>query len=178
MLETAIYIIGFLAVSFGFVVFFGAPYVPTLGHDVKDVFKLYDFKKSDVFVDIGSGDGVLLRAVATKNVQAAIGYELNPWLYVISKFLCRQQKQIRIHFANFWHATLPIETTVVYTFLNGKYMPRLQRQLQNHVEKTGRPLHFISFGFKMENQKLLKTRGAMQLYYFAPLQTEPLTAII
>ncbi len=170
MLETVVYVAGFLVVSFSFVVFFGAPYVPTLGRDRRDVLKLYPLGKNDVFVDIGSGDGVLLRAAAEKNVKAAIGFELNPWLYVISKIISRKQGNVSIYLANFWQAKLPDETTVIYTFLNGRYMPRLRRKLQKHVDRTGRPLHFISYGFKMPRQEFIKTQGAMHLYRFKPLQ--------
>lgn len=171
MPEVIIYIIGFLVVSFGFVVFFGAPYVPTLKNDVKDVLKLYTFTKNDVFVDIGSGDGVLLRAAAQKKVRAAVGYELNPWMYGISRFVSRKYPAITIHFANFWPARLPDDTTVVYTFLNGLYMPRLKRKLEAHVRRTKKPLFFITYGFAMPGLTPVKTQGAMYLYKFEALQT-------
>jgi hypothetical protein len=171
MAETAIYIVGFLIISFGFVVFFGAPYVPTLKHDRSDVLKLYKLKKSDVFVDIGSGDGVLLRMAAGQKVKAAIGFELSPWMYIISRVLCRGDKRVTIHLSNFWRAQLPNDTTVVYTFLNGRYMPRLKKKLEAHVRRTNRPLYFITYGFKMPGLMPVKNQGAMSLYKFETLQT-------
>lgn len=165
-----LYIAGFLIVSFGFVVFFGAPYVPTLKAQVEDIFDLYPLTKKDVFVDIGSGDGVVVRSAAKRGAQG-IGYELNPWLFIISKLLSRKQKRVAIHFKNFWNTELPKDTSVVYTFLNGRYMSRLQTKLQNHVNATGRPLAFISYGFKMKDKKIIKQKGAMILYRFEPLQS-------
>lgn len=171
MLETVVYIVGFLFVSFCFVVFFGAPYVPTLKSGLADIFAMYDLTDQDVVVDIGSGDGVILRALAAKNIRA-VGYELNPWLYIISKLISRKDPRISVHLANFWHAELPSETTVVYAFLNGRYMRKLQAKLQAHVNRTQKPLHFMSYGFAMPGQKVIKTHGPMHLYKFTPLQTQ------
>ncbi len=171
MAEVAVYIIGFLIVSFGFVTFFGAPYVPTLKRDRRDVLEIYHFTKNDVFVDIGSGDGALLRMAAGQKVKAAIGYELSPWMYGISRFLSRRDKRISIHLSNFWRAELPRDTTVVYTFLNGRFMPRLKKKLETHVKHTNQPLYVISYGFKMPGLKSVKDQGAMSLYRFDPLQT-------
>jgi hypothetical protein len=171
MLESLVYVIGFLVVSFGFVVFFGAPYVPTLKNDRDKIAKLYRFTPGDIFVDIGSGDGSLLRMAADRHVKAAIGYELNPWLYVISKLMVRKHEKTSIHFANFWQVSLPPGTTVIYAFLNGRYMPRLKRKLENHVKKHHKPLYVISYGFTVPGQKIIKKEGAMYLYKFEPLQT-------
>lgn len=173
MLEIIIYVIGFLIVSIGFVTFFGAPYVPTLRKQVDDIMAIYPLKKGDVFVDVGSGDGVVLRAAATKGARA-VGFELGPWLWLISKIICRKYKNITIHFGNFWHQDLPSDTTVVYTFLNGKYMRKLERKLQAHVDKNGRVVYFITYGFKISGRQIIKSHGPMFLYKFerqAKLQT-------
>jgi len=170
MFEIVLYIVGFLIVSFGFVVFFGAPYVPTLKSQLIDITEIYSLGETEVLIDIGSGDGIVLREAA-KHGARAIGYELSPWMFVISKLLCRRDKNITIHLRNFWNTELPNEATIVYTFLNGRYMPRLQEKLQQHVNKTGKQLHFISYGFEMPGQKLVKKQRAMRLYRFTPLQS-------
>lgn len=172
MFEIVFYVIGFLIVSIGFVTFFGAPYVPTLKKQIRDITAIYSLKKSDVFVDIGSGDGVVLRAAAAKGARA-VGFELGPWPWLISKFLCRKYKNITIHFGNFWYKELPSDTTAVYTFLNGRYMSKLERKLQAHVDKNRQVVHFITYGFKIPGRKIVKKRGPMFLYVFKPnsLQT-------
>ncbi len=170
MFDILIWVVGFIVISLGFVVFFGAPYVPTLKKQIDDAMKIYDFSDKDIFVDIGSGDGVLLRAAAHRGARA-IGYELNPWLWMVSKLLSRRNKKITTHLANFWRVDLPRDATVVYTFLNGKYMGRLEKKLQAHVNSTGSPLYFISFGFKMTDRKIINHQGPMLLYRFDPLQT-------
>lgn len=171
MLDIVFLVFGFFIISFGFVVFFGAPYVPTLKDQVKEIMKIYPLDRKDVFVDVGSGDGVVLRAVS-KKVSSAVGYELSPYLWLISRILSRKQANVTIYFGSFWRQQFPSDTTVVYTFLNGKFMPRLEQKLQAHVDMHGRKISFITYGFKIKGRKILKTEGPMFLYEFRPtLQT-------
>lgn len=171
MLDAVFLVVGFLVVSFGFVVFFGAPYVPTLKKQVADIMKIRPLSKEDLFIDIGSGDGVVLRAAAAYGARV-VGYELGPWQWLVSKILCRRQKNISIYFGNFWQKKLPADTTVVYTFLNGRYMKKLEKKLQNHVDTYGSTISFITYGFKIKGRKVHKTEGPMFLYIFKPkLQT-------
>lgn len=171
MFDSVFWVIGLLIVSFGFVVFFGAPYVPTLKKQVADIMKIRPLRDGDVFVDIGSGDGVVLRAAADSGARA-IGYELSPWLWLISKLMCRSYKSITIHLGNFWRQGLPADTTVVYTFLSSRHMKKLEQKLQNHVNTHGTTISFVSYGFKIRGRKIHKTEGPMFLYIFKPqLQT-------
>ena len=65
------------------VVFIGAPYVPTLRSDAYRILDLYPWSKKDVLVDIGSGDGLILRLLSPR-INRAIGYELSPIIFIIS----------------------------------------------------------------------------------------------
>lgn len=170
MPDVVLLVIGALVISFGFVTFFGAPYVPTLGDQIKQIIKIRKLTKKDVFVDVGSGDGVVLRAAAQK-VSRAVGYELSPWLWLVSVLMCRRYGNITVKFGSFWEKDLPSDTTVVYTFLNGKFMPRLERKLQAHVDKHGRGISFITYGFEVAGRKPKKSEGPIFLYEFTPLQT-------
>ena len=67
------YIIAGLIVFAGFTAFTGAPYVPSKPREVKRAFtKLYKLSAKDVVVDIGSGDGLVLRG--TDGGNAGTGY--------------------------------------------------------------------------------------------------------
>lgn len=167
-MEVLFFIIAALTVSFLSVVFFGAPYVPTLKRDVSDISKIYAFKKSDVFLDVGSGDGVVLRAVAPK-VQKAVGYELSPWLLYISRWLSKSYANIDIQYANIWKKPFPQDVTVIYVFFNAKYMRRIATKVQQHADHVGRDIYLISFGFTVNAKEHVKQQGAMHLYRFSPL---------
>lgn len=171
MFEAVTFVIALFILSFGFVVFFGAPYVPTMKKQVVQIMKIRPLEKGDVFVDIGSGDGIVLRSVA-KTGARAVGYELSPYLWLVSKMSSRGKTNIDIRFGNFWPADLPPDTTVVYTFLSSRHMPKLQQKLQSHVDKNGQPISFISYGFQIKGRKPQKKLGPMYLYSIEPqLQT-------
>ena len=50
----------------------GAPYVPTLKKNLNAAFKkLYPMKKTDLLIDLGAGDGVVLKAAASTGVPSS-----------------------------------------------------------------------------------------------------------
>jgi len=89
------WIVGVAILLFGLIVFRGAPYVPSQKRYVRQAFdELYPLGIRDVLVDVGSGDGIVLRLAAERGAQA-IGYELNPLLVIISRWLSRYDDCIR-----------------------------------------------------------------------------------
>lgn len=159
------------ALAFGFVVFWGAPYVPSKKKDLSEALdQLYPLGKKDVLIDVGSGDGVVLRAAATRGAKA-IGYELNPLLVLISRWLCRKQQGISVEVANFWHVSLPAETTIIYAFVVSRDSGKLVRKINEEATRLGRPLLLISYGCELPEKAPVKMLGAHALYEFAPLHT-------
>lgn len=164
------WIIAVVALLFGFVVFWGAPYVPSKRSDLKRAFdELYPLKKDDVLVDVGSGDGVVLRTAAEYGARA-VGYELNPILVWISRGLSRHQPAVKVTTANFWHIALPEDTTVVYIFSVSRDSNKLVRKMTQEATRLGRPLRLISYGHRLPGLTPVKEVGAHLLYQFEPLQ--------
>lgn len=155
----------------GFMVAFGAPYVPTKPKELRRLFdELYEVRPEDCLVDIGSGDGVVLREFMRRGGRRAIGYEINPILVLISNFISRRDPGIKTHLANFWRIEFPSDTTIVYIFGDARDIRRMQRKIQAEATRLGRSLHVISYGFQLPDQKPVKHRGAHFLYTVAPLQ--------
>ncbi len=156
----------FIAISiicFGLVAFRGAPYVPTRKKQVQQAFdELYKISKKDVVIDLGSGDGMLLREAARRGAKA-IGYELNPILVVISKLLSRHEN-IEVKWGDFWQQKLPEETTVIYIFTDGRDVRRMQRFLREYVKRTKKAISVISYAFTLPDEKPQKKVGPMYLY--------------
>ena len=165
------WIVGFCVVLlFGFVVFFGAPYVPSKKSDVKRAFgELYPLGEDDTLVDIGSGDGVVLRLAAARGARA-VGYEINPVLVVISRWLSRSMPNVSVVFLSFWRADLPPETTVVYTFGDSRDIVKMAGKVQDTATRVGRPIFFISYAFEVPGMNPVKAVGAHYLYKISPLQ--------
>jgi cyclopropane fatty-acyl-phospholipid synthase-like methyltransferase len=142
-------------------IFDGAPYVPALKKSQVAVFKLLDLKPGQTFVDLGSGDGKMLR-FAAKNGLKAIGYEINPVLWFVSVVLCfRYRKNITIHLANLWHVSLP-KCHGIGVFMIAKYMPRLEKKL----EEEGRGVKVATIAFEMPNKKIVQQKDGVFLYKF------------
>lgn len=157
---------------FGFVVFRGAPYVPSRKRELTKAFdELYALGEHDVLVDIGSGDGIVLREAAKRRARA-IGYELNPILVLISRFLSRRQPLIETYLADFWFVQLPAETTVVYVFGESRDITKMASKVADEARRLNKPLAFISYGFAVPNVTHIKKVGAYYLYQFNSLQTD------
>lgn len=154
----------------GFVAFTGAPYVPSRRADILRVFtELYPLSASDVVVDIGSGDGVVLRTVSKLGARA-VGYEIHPILVFISRFLSRGDNKIRVKLANFWRAPLPDETTAVYTFGEARDIAKMYMRVQHEATRIGRPLTFISYAFNIPGITPDASDKSYFLYVVKPLQ--------
>lgn len=148
---------------FGFAALRGAPYVPTKHRPLKKAFTtLYPLSDKDTLVDIGSGDGVVLREAARHGARA-IGYELNPILVLISKLISRSPL-ISIRLADFWLVTLPEETTVVYTFGESRDIKKMYAKAERTAKQYDKHMHFISFGFPVPGKKYIKHDGLFYLY--------------
>ncbi len=159
-------------VCFGLVVIVGAPYVPTKKSFAKTAFvDLYCLSAKDKLVDLGSGDGVVLR-YATKLGARAVGWEINPVLFLISRLLSTGNSRVETKLSNFWANKLPKDTTVVYVFTTSKDTKRLARWLQNQTNKLDRPINVVTLGSKFDALKASKTIEPCNLYVFSPLQSK------
>lgn len=159
-----------LVLAFGFVVFWGAPYVPSKKRELQRVFaELYPLTSRDVLVDIGSGDGIVLRQAAARGARA-VGYELNPILVVISRCISRTEPRVTTLLADFWRVQLPDDTTVVYTFGESRDITKMANKVVGEAQRLQKTLAFISYGFAVPGMEPEKTLGAHHLYLVHPLQ--------
>jgi SAM-dependent methyltransferase len=159
-----------VAILFGFAVFFGAPYVPSRRKFIRRAFtKLYPVGPKDVIVDIGSGDGVVLRVAAALGARA-IGYEIHPLLVLISKILSAGNNRVKVRLANFWHVEVPADTTLIYTFSVSRDNKKLIRKIQQECDRLERPLNLMCYASPLPGITPVKTFEAYHLYRFHPLQ--------
>lgn len=136
----------------------GAPFVPTRKKIIDKALAELPVSQGDLVIDLGSGDGAVLIAAARRGARA-IGYELSPIMWFVAWFRAAlfygkaryRERQARssqrprlpfatikpsIKFGNFYHLSLPPETTVVFAFLMPKTMPRLKEYLnKQHLPK-------------------------------------------
>jgi len=159
-------LVGGIIIVFGFVVFFGAPYVPSRRKYIARMFdELRPIDASDTVVDIGSGDGVVLREVSRRGARA-VGYELNPLLVWISRRLSAGDKKVSVVLANAWHVTFPEDTTVVYIFSVHRDAEKLINLMTHEAKRLGRPLTLICYANPLPRIQPTRTFEAYHLYIF------------
>ncbi len=159
-------VVVFLSVAF--TVFFGAPYVPSRRREIRQAFtNLYPLSHTDTVVDLGSGDGVVLR-IAREFGAKAVGYELSPPLAWLSRALAGGDTGQAIINQSYWGADFPQHTTVVYAFSDRRDIQKIHALTQKQADRLGKPLALMTYGFEHTYKKPVKTQGAYFLYNITP----------
>lgn len=164
-----VYIIGSIVLLIGISAFFGAPYVPSHRKDIQRLFdEVTPIGESDTVLDIGSGDGVVLREVSRRGARA-IGYEIHPLFVGISKLASLGDANVHIRWANAWTAPFPPSVTLVYAFSTGRDTKKLSAKLQHEATILERPLTLVCYGNALGGFEPVQTFGAYFIYTFQPL---------
>jgi hypothetical protein len=150
-----------LFLSFGVIVFVGAPYVPSKKHDIERLFSEFNLRKGSVVVDLGCGDGKVLLAAAKSGLQP-VGYELNPFLWLIAKLRLRKYPKTKVIWGNYWAADLS-KASLIFIFSAAPFMDRLYEKLRDQL----RPGVLVaSYGFSFEGIKIYKKIEPINIYKF------------
>ena len=152
-----------LALAWLGIVFFGPPYVPTHRRQLRKLLDELRLSPRDHVVDLGAGDGQVLVEVARRGATAS-GVELNPFLVLLAKWRLRRYSTAKINFGNLWNYQLPEDTSYIFVFFAGGFMAKLEQYITNN--KTKNPLRVISYGFRFEDRRPIKTIGAFYIYEF------------
>lgn len=147
---------------FGFVLLFGAPYLPVLRPELDNALSLVDLKPNQHLLELGCGDGRVLLAAARQGLRVT-GYELNPALAAISWIRTRRYKsQVRVVWANFWTVKLP-PADGVFVFLLPKYMANLDKKITQ--EYSSKKIKLVSFAFQIPDKPHVR-KGGVYLYTY------------
>jgi len=138
----------------------GAPYLPTPRKQIETAFKLSKLKKGEKLVDLGSGDGTVLVYAAKRGIDAT-GYEINPLLWLISSIRLLPYRRIaRVKLTSFWDQPLG-KFDVVFVFLIGHHMQRLEDKLSSELKRT----RVISHAFEIPGRKGRQENGLFLYKY-------------
>lgn len=166
-----IVLIGVAAIIIGFGAFFGAPYLPSKRKEIRMMFEqLYTLTAHDRVLDIGCGDGVVLREVSRRGARA-LGIEINPFFASLAGFLSRRDKRVEVQLGNFWMTSFPDDITVVYAFSVGRDGKRLERKMQQETDRLLKPLTLICLGNPLPYKVSVATFRAYARYDFRPLHS-------
>ncbi len=155
-------IILLIVVMFFVAILFGAPYLPTMKNQSKEALDLIDLKNGQTLIDLGSGDGRVLKEAAKRGFKV-IGYEINPFLVIVSYFVTiKYRKNIIIVWGNYWRKELP-KADGIFVFLLPKYMAKLDNMLHSY---KFRPIKLVSFAFMIEGKEPVQKTKSMFLYEY------------
>lgn len=143
---------------------FGAPSVDSSTRLIKKALKLAKLKKGEKIYDIGSSNGQVLKIASRDFSTKAIGLEIAPFPYLISRINCLGQKNIIIKFKNMFKEDLN-DADVIYCYL----LPGLMQKLSQKFDRELKPgVRVVSNGFLLPDKKPLKMIqvGRNKLYLY------------
>ena len=155
-----------LSVAFAYTAISGAPWVPARSHDIEKLLQSLQLTPDMRYVELGCGEGRVLRAVAKTGAQA-VGYELNPLLWCIAWLRCLPLPNARVRLANFWSADLG-QADFVLAFLVPRTMHRLATTVTKHMKPGSR---LISYVFTLPGHKPEQTVKPWLIYRMSPKQS-------
>lgn len=140
----------------------GAIFLPTDRVVVREMIELLKVKSGDCAVDLGSGDGRIVIALARSGAEAH-GYEHNPFLVWWSRHKIRKaglSERAFIHRANFWDHDFS-QFTVVTVFGINYIMSALEQKLRKEGKSGARIASYI---FALPTLKPLARKNGVYFY--------------
>jgi hypothetical protein len=138
----------------------GAPYVPARRRTIAQGFDRIQLSEKDIVIELGSGDGSSLLE-AHKRGAKAVGFELSPFLWLISQIRTWRKPNITIHWKNFFKADIN-SATVIYLFLMPKTLGHVRSWLKKQHIPHGRYVLSYAFAFR-DAQPLATVRSKKEL---------------
>jgi trans-aconitate methyltransferase len=138
----------------------GALYVSTTRARIAAFIAAVPMKTGQVLVDLGCGDGCVLRNVRRRYNIKAIGFEVNLLAYLKAQVLSLGLKSIDIRFKNFWSQNLA-EADVVFCYLFPDVMQKLSAKLKAEL-KPGTLVVSCNFALPGFNRlRMLRPEGSL-----------------
>lgn len=141
------------------------PFVGTKKEKIETILKLANIKRGETVVDLGSGDGRLLFAAAQKGANA-IGYELNPFLVLLTQIRARRidKGSVDVKRQNFWKADLSV-ADVIFVYSFRKTMQKFEDFIYKNAKKGTRVIVNTN---PFPTKKPLKAQDGIFLYIIYP----------
>ncbi len=160
---TILFVLGLvILISFGAVVFVGSPFVRTHKMPVQTALDMLSIKEGSHLLDLGSGDGAVLLAVAERGGNAT-GYEINPIMWLVSKWRTRDySQQITIYWKNMWTAPVNEQTENVFIFLDARFLKRFDKK----IDATGYDVLVASYSYEIPGKKIMQSEQGVHLYRY------------
>ncbi len=146
----------------------GAPFVPSDIKFLEKIFKAAKFERGKKFLDIGSGDGRVVRLAVNKYGLKGVGIELQPYLVWYSRFRSKAANENKTEFIrrNFFQGKLP-QADYIYFYLFPGTVEKLGKKIAAECP-TGTTIISRAFEIKCLKNKLTKKieEGGRRAYFY------------
>lgn len=131
-------------------VYSGSLFVKADKENVKKV--LQDFAKKDlIFYELGCGNGDIL-LLANDLKMKAVGFEIAPFYYILSKLRTSLRKNIKVKYSNILKVDLS-HADIIYCYLLPPLLKKLSIKFKKELKNN---TIIISTGFPIDNLKLVR----------------------
>ncbi len=139
LLVVSILILELLLIGFGIYLIFSfinkTPFYPSSIRRLNE-FKesgIIDFSRYKNFIDIGSGDGRIMRWAAKNQFKKVAGVEYNPYLSLYSRLRSLRFKNVKTINGNFHHQDYS-DYDLVYMYIFSEHMDQLKDRLFSQLK--------------------------------------------
>lgn len=124
----------------------GSPYIPTKQKELEYVLKEVHLKKGKVFLELGCGDGRVIRTAVKIYGVTGIGIDINPLIIYYARLLAhRQQISCKFYVKDLFDTDYR-EADYIYLFLMPDLLKKLLPIFEKQLKKNA---IVISHGFKL-----------------------------
>lgn len=126
----------------------GAPYVPTSVSDIYQILEKAKISNGQIFMDLGCGDGRVVRIASLKYRVIGYGFDVNPLLILYAKILSKFQRLKNISFGIKKLSDVNIKNAdTIFLFLT----PGILKQIKDKLLIESKPGSLlISHGFRIK----------------------------
>lgn len=126
----------------------GSPYVPTKQKELEYILNKAHLEKGKIFLELGCGDGRVVRTAVKKYKIKGEGIDINPLIIVYARLLARIQKiPCEFYTKNIFEANYA-KADYLYLFLMPDLLKKLLPFLEKQLKKNA---IVISHGFKLQS---------------------------
>ncbi len=110
----------------------GAMFHPSAGIRVRTFIEKVPMRAGELLVDVGCGDGRVLRQARKRYRVRCLGFEVNPLIVIIAKLSVLGRRGVTIRWRNFWKVNLA-GADILFCYLFPDVMERLAAKLEGEL---------------------------------------------
>jgi predicted RNA methylase len=144
---------------------YGAPWLPTPKKRVRSMLEFAEVNSDDVLYDLGSGDGRIIVMAGKEFGATAIGVELDPIRFMISRLSIRRHRigqKVRVIRANFFKVSVE-DATVVTLYQGHEINKKIRNKLEKELKKGTR---VVSYRFILEGWNPIRANEDESIYLY------------